>query len=223
MTDQKPKASTSDKVKIAFITVAGTVIGAVITTLGTIAVSSNGIKNNQKDIAAAKSQISTLQEQANNLANPGIPVGTIIASTLTPQEFAKAAGDPDNLAIQGSRWTLADGKDVSGTDFVSVTGKQTVPNLCGMFLRGKSNGKAAGVEEIQLGEYRPDQVGPHAHNVGTVGGTETDHGMVYDGGRGSTTNSIYTNAPYVKNSGPGIGSETIPKNVTVNYFIRIKK
>lgn len=206
--------------KAAIVAAVASVITAGITTLGTIAVSSNGIKSNQKDLDAAKTQISVLQAQAKDLSKPGIPIGTIVASILTPQEFAKAAGDPLNLAVQNSKWTLADGRNVSGTDFVVVAGKEMVPNLCGMFLRGKSNGKAVGVEEIQLDDYRPDQVGPHAHAVVTAGGPDPAHGMVYDGGRPSTKNK-YGDAAFIENEGPGIGAETIPKNKTVNYFIRI--
>jgi hypothetical protein len=34
-----------------------------------------------------------------------------------------------------------------------------------MFLRGKSNGKRSGVEEIELGKEQSDSVDQHQHNV----------------------------------------------------------
>ena len=56
------------------------------------------------------------------------PVGTIISSMLSYKEFQKAAGD---------LWKPADGRSVSaGSRYTKLTGKKTLPDLRGMFLRG---------------------------------------------------------------------------------------
>src|SRR6202041_1042362 len=127
------------------------------------------------------------------------PLGTVIASLLTPVEFAKEVGDSETFDVKTSKWTLADGKSVSGTYWAKLRGNATVPNLCGVFLRGKNNGKFLvgreknqsnkqrdDIEDIELGAYKDDIVGPHRHIVrafdskGTVPGSS----IWWDGGKG---------------------------------------
>lgn len=212
---------TSDTVRVALITVVGSVAVALITTLGTITLSSHQIKDNQQNVSDVEGKLSALKAEADNLAKPGIPVGTIVASILTPEEFAKAVGDPSNLGLAQSNWTLANGKDVAGTDYVEVAGKSSVPDLQGVFLRGQNNGRFPNVEQIALGEYRQDVVGFHTHNQAVFNpnspNQKNDAGIVYD----TTHRTTVTPDLLVKPDGTGLGPETVPKNVTVNYFIRI--
>ena len=79
-----------------------------------------------------------------------------------------------------------------------------------------SRNSIANVEEIGLGEYRADIVGPHIHDqylhVDKDAKTR-EMGMRWDG-------FSNLNSPVIVREW-NHGGENIPKNVTVNYFIRI--
>lgn len=130
-----------------------------------------------------------------------LPVGTVIHSMLSTTQFASEYGD---------NWVLADGRNVSGTKYHSVTGSTTVPDMRGRFLRGKGVNNPDG--DLSLGAYTADKVGPHVHNVtiavkGAFGGSSF----------GNNTNA--STQVYVTD--PNTGNETAPKSITVNIFIRI--
>lgn len=101
----------SEKVWIAIINVIGSVLTAVITTYGVIAVNGRGIAENQR--------LNVLSEKATDLQKRILPIGTVTASPLTPAEFASQVSDPDTFDIQHSKWVLADGRAVSGTGWAS--------------------------------------------------------------------------------------------------------
>jgi len=196
----------SNTVKTTLITVVGSIVVAMVTTLGTIYINTTGIRANT-------AALDTLNAKTDAVKKLGVPVGTIVASSLTPREFAKASGDPDNLEVTKSRWTLADGKSVAGTTYATIRGEIPIPNLCGVFLRGKAN-KRAGIDEIALDEYRPDTVGYHQHSAQVANpGVIAGGGIVY----GGSTRTEGTTALIAAWPGP----ETVPKNVTVNYYIKI--
>lgn len=122
--------------------------------------------------------------------------------------------------INGDTWILADGRDVTGSDYHALTGKAFVPDYRGMFLRGKNNGREFDDNignpdgDLALGAYQGDGVIQHDHGKGlsitTASNgyyTESNSGPVF--GYGSTN-------PYG-------GNETRPRNMTVNYFIKINK
>lgn len=115
---RKKKTPMSPGVKTTLITVIGSVAVALITTLGTIATNRNGIAENQQ-------KIQDLTQKADALGKPAVPVGTVVASLLTEVEFAKEVKDPDNFDLAKSKWTLADGKTVSGTKWASLRAKLT--------------------------------------------------------------------------------------------------
>jgi len=57
-----------------------------------------------------------------------VPVGTVVASYLSPQQMKESYGD---------EWILADGLEVSTTTgFYNLTGKTKLPDLRGVFIRG---------------------------------------------------------------------------------------
>ncbi len=141
----------------------------------------------------------------------GGAVGDIVASLLTEEQFQ---------AIRGPNWILADGRDVQGSAFAQLFGNNFVPDLRGVFLRGKQNGRNDGrgnETEAALGEYQADAFARHQHGVAPAAG----------GIAGFTTN--VKSAPsdpagqYVLNGNTGETGEdeTRPENVTVNFFIRI--
>lgn len=211
--ETRAKAKASVSVKTTLISVIGSVLVAALTTYGTIASNSKGIQKNADKLEA-------LNAKATSLEKPGLPVGTVIASLLTPAEFANAVGDPDTFDLSRSKWTLADGKTASGTAWAKLRGDEPVPNLCGVFLRGKNNGKRENVREMDLGKYDPDIVGPHQHTIMVNNDTanavrDQGPGIVYQTGH-------HTDGPD-RLVAAWSGAETQPKNVTVNFYIKINE
>ena len=201
--------NSSATIKTTLISVIGPVLVALVTTVGAIIVGSPSIRLNS--------------EKIDNLKKPSLPVGTVVASILDPVEFAKAAGDPDNFDLVKSKWKLADGSSVPGTDYAKLRGIKPLPNLCGVFLRGKKNNSAQiemkDVEEIDLGFYRGDKVGPHTHSIMV---NNTGANVIYNLDPGiDYTIGHHTFGPDRLVAGWNDGPETLPKNVTVNYYIRI--
>jgi hypothetical protein len=200
--------------------VIGSVVVALVTTLGTIYVNSTGIKANTNKLDALKTKIEALDAKADALKKTNLPIGTVVASLLAQAEFAKESGDPDNFDVTKSKWTLADGKAVSGTGWAALRDNAPVPDLRGVFLRGKKNSskreEMKNVGDFALGEYQADKVGPHQHAimVSNSNGTPGAVGILY-----STAPDTYGPDRLVAawNDGP----ETLPKNVTVNYYIKI--
>ena len=118
----------------------GAVLVAAITTMGTIYVSRSGI-------AETKQKVDTLKEQADTLVLSTLPVGSVVPSLLTPGQFAKEAGDPPTFDLKQSKWTLADDKGrVPGTHYAELTGNSPIPDLRGLFLRGKNDGRMGQTE-----------------------------------------------------------------------------
>jgi len=147
------------------------------------------------------------------------PVGTIIHSILTESQFTGETG---------AGWVLADGRNVSGSRYNTITGNVTVPDLRGQFLRGKNNGRSDGNQnpdgDLTLGSYQVNEVKGHNH----IGGMTTDvnFAMSY-GGTSAAPNTTWRygvqNASgslnaFTSNTG---GNETRPNNITINYFIKI--
>lgn len=89
------------------------------------------------------------------------PVGMIVQSMLTEAQFQ---------AANGTNWVLADGRDVTGSVYASTTGGTNIPDLRGVVLRGKNNGRSDGfqnpVGDSTLGTYQGDQFLSHDHGGG---------------------------------------------------------
>jgi hypothetical protein len=134
-------------------------------------------------------------------------VGQVRTALLTESQFQ---------AENGVGWILADGRDVSGSRFAGLFGSSAVPDLRGLFLRGKNNDREDSKEnpdgELNLGAYQADMFASHNHRQTTVAffgtGNSRASGQSTDGNVGSFT----------LNAG---GNETRSKNATVNYFIKV--
>lgn len=201
-------------IKIAVVGVAGSVLVALVTTLGTI-------YSSRPDIRQAKQQVDSLQLQANTLRLSTLPVGTIISSVLDQTEFAKQAGDPATFDLITSKWTLADGKLVSGSHYAEVRANAPVPDLRGVFLRGKNNGRPDGrgnPQELGLGEYQDDQFQDHVHQYNRGGNVQNGTELY---AFPANANGGIERAPTNFIIQGKHGDETRPRNVTVNYYVRI--
>lgn len=160
-------------------------------------------------------------------------IGSIQASLLTEAQFQ---------AQFGTGWVLARGQSVSGSKYASLTGATSVPDMRGMFLRGKNNGRNDGYqdpegERNQLNQPLPqtDAFQSHNHKVymtasGGISAITRDVPNPGDSDvwstaftRNDTATDVYA-AEELANGGngtPRVGSETRVKNIVVNYFIRI--
>lgn len=145
------------------------------------------------------------------------PIGTIKTSLLSETQFQSEVGP---------EWILADGRDVTGSDYALLTGNTTVADLRGMFLRGKNNGRSDGKEnpdgDLALGAFQSDAFQGHVHPMRgvTTGGPS---GICFeDIGESAPINSSGPVSDGV-NGTPRIAKETRPVNNTVNYFIKINR
>lgn len=218
-TGETPGPSTSS-IKSVLITVFGTVLVALITTFGAIYTSGSKIKETSDLASQTSVQVNKLSEDAAGKLGL-IPVGSIVPSLLEPAAFAKEAGDQPTFDLTKSRWTLADGKPVPGTRYAELTGNAPVPDLRGIFLRGKNNGRADGrqnPQELNLGQYQDDQFQDHIHEYNRGGNTPNGQELY---ALPANTNGNIQRAPTNYIITGKHGDETRPRNVTVNYYIRI--
>ena len=112
--------------------------------------------------------------------------------------------------------------------YQTVTGNSTIPDLRGIFIRGSNNGgSAAGTRAdgnqnpdgtLSPGTFTAYKTGAHVHDLKNyVDGAQAQFGGYVVVAQSASSPALGTTA----NTGTGIGNETAPSNVTINYFIRI--
>ncbi len=153
-------------------------------------------------------------------------IGAIKNSMLTEVQFQ---------AQNGSGWVLCDGRDVTGSDYDTLTGNTTLPDARGQFLRGKSHARADGQEnpdgDSTLGLQQTDKAQGHTHAMAfAYGGTipAGSWGVIQNS---SAKSSAAANTSIMDvdlfddgvNDAPRTGKETAPKNITINIFIKINE
>jgi hypothetical protein len=152
------------------------------------------------------------------------PVGMIVQSLLPPIQFQNYAG---------KKWIPADGRKIKKTSLYAIlTGKNRVPDLRGMFLRGlntfdedtRNDGKEDPDGSNRTpGNYQDDSYAKHIHKMGVNGADTTT--MV---GNGATQRLAHFNPGAYGAGAPkqtheaGDGKETRPKNVAVYYYVKIQ-
>jgi hypothetical protein len=140
-------------------------------------------------------------------------IGEIVASMLSEAQFKDAYGK------NGEKWELAQGQEAHADSKYRQFVGERLPDLRGVFLRGKNYGRETTTGnpegELNVGEYRKDEVGAHTHGLTQlgIGGGETDD-------RSDNVRARFRN-PVPKTTDSFGGQETRPRNVTVNYFIRV--
>lgn len=163
--------------------------------------------------AVSESLLQLLSGNINYLLD-AVPVGTVLPSMLTEAQFQDIATDD---------WILADGRSVGGSEYETITGDGSVPDLRGIFLRGKNNGRTTSegnsAGDVSLGTFSSDAFAAHTHLTNSTLITDTSPANTGDIEKDEGSEFSRTNNP---NTGSqGSGTETKPRNVTVNYFIRI--
>jgi len=149
-------------------------------------------------------------------------LGDIRSSILTETQFQ---------IENGSEWIIADGRDITGSDLAILLTETFAPDLRGVFLRGKDNGRGINPDgDLPLGQFTSDKYELHNHlyNDSTVDISATVGGAQQNARCNRTSNSgepfIYTTDVDTTRTSIGAGStETAPKSVTVNYFIKINR
>lgn len=191
-------------------------------------------------VVALLSSVLTLYTQASTVVEGAVnakfkrefaPVGTVVASILPREAFAKATGETEGDWLDKRTWVLADGSMVTGTAYARLTGNKPVPNLQGMFLRGidERNSRLPGQQE-------PWATGlPRNGFVGVAqssGAHEHPNGMQF-GNDAFNVGGHDVARPYYKPTGVagahehpvtitgGGDSETRPTNVAVYYYIKV--
>lgn len=154
-------------------------------------------------------------------------LGEIVASMLPESLFVKS---------YGAGWVLADGRAVAGTSYERFIGKN-VPDMRGLFLRGKNNGRAEGGNpdgDLELGALQIGSLQKHVHPVEDPGHSHKDPTSSYVAGKLHLPVDASSAARYIDHSartsteltnvtvGEYGGTETRPANITVNYFVKVE-
>lgn len=180
--------------------------------------------------------------------NKDLPVGTIIPSYLTWTEFQNAtknnSQNPNGniWSAKHSKWAPADGREIYGSVFYSLTNKSNIPDLRGMFLRGLNQfdkeystikiEDRKDSDERDRGDFQSDAIKSHNHDIQqqNFGGTITTPVAVSqntsgaDGdldGSSKVTGYDKHTVPLVITPNKDGSKETRPKNISIYYYIRI--
>lgn len=185
---------------------------------GTITIQTSGKSISLFYPEEIKSQIPNfykLQDQINQKTQEyGIGgIGSIEASLLTEGEFKKLYNS------NGQEWVLAKGQKISeNSRYFILTKKDTLPDMRGMFLRGKNYDRKpedGNVDkDLELGKIQKEALNL-SFNI--LGPTRNGYKTLNNSGSGDDVRIDFD----FKNEEKMFGNETRPKNVTVNYFIRI--
>jgi microcystin-dependent protein len=161
-------------------------------------------------------------------------VGSIQQSMLTESQWATLLGP-----VEGAKWVLADGRNCTGTKYGQITGKSTLPDLRGAFLRsaGQNNNKSTKWNGGAVGEWFEDSTALPKTAFTTSNPGNHDHGgmaglnVVAQDLRNHDVNpTAGGNAEGVRNfqadgghthTISGGDAQTAPVHVAVNVFIKI--
>lgn len=155
------------------------------------------------------------------LSNTG-KVGDVVMSALDESTFQ---------AQRDTTWVLCDGRNVAGSEYQALTSLANIPDFRGNYFRGKNNGAGRDPHgELPIGDVYNDQFASHGHGLTDPGHA---HGVPnVDFGGGPTQSllnglgNVHANYPTAA-SATGIslansgGSETNPKTVIINAFVKI--
>lgn len=192
-----------------------------------ITASSQLIQQEETDYRSAVSEalMQKIGGSINYLIQKAQPIGTIVASMLTEAQFQAKAG---------TEWVLCDGGSSAGSDYETLTSNSTVPDFRGEFLRGLDNGRG-----VDSGRTMGSTQSASTHNHQWSNATGSTTVQTFDSS-GNATN--YTGQNFSVSTG-GLkldddltaGSDTMgsaytsndsgqyPRNVAVNYFIKINE
>lgn len=196
---------------------------SVLTALITLAASRGGLTDASAATKEATAVTKSAVDEAEALRSVmAVPVGTVVASLLSPMEFSQSVGDPPQFDPKRSLWTLADGKEAPGTRYSDITRRQVVPDLRGLFLRGLNAGRQD-YERLgdpdnnrTPGDSQPDDFKSHGHDLPYTVQIYQGPGGQFSSSSGGPDNNV--SRPATTSVG---GSETRPRNAAVYYYLRV--
>lgn len=154
-----------------------------------------------------------------------LAVGSLDWSFLSPAQYQ---------SLKGVGWVLADGSSASGSAFETLTGLSTVPDLRGRYTRGKNNGRSDGRQnpdgDLAIAAFQDQMHTSHNHTTTTtnsmMGWVDQGGGsFIIDADGGSDVFGVIGGAfgedTITVTVLPNSGSETVPKSVIMNVYIRI--
>lgn len=97
--------------------------------------------------------LNTLLEKPKDV----LPIGAIFFGSLTA---ANVTAETD-----GGEWVAADGTSVSGSDWAVLTGRTTLPDIRGRFIRAKDNAAGNATVDSALDSYTADSLKTHLHDM----------------------------------------------------------
>lgn len=205
----------SEGVRIEKIRAWQAIVIALLTLVGTLA----GIFGKEAFFPSVS------QEQVDSaiIAATDLPLGTIIVSMLPYEEFSNLNGFDSKFDQESSIWAPCDGRVIERSKLGSIS---RTPDMRGLFLRGANSMYN---ENIGAGPLSSDHLNPDETELG---GYQSDaiirHNHKYVAGTKEYTTKLTDNDRYLINPGEKETSnnengqkETRPKNITVNYFIKI--
>lgn len=163
------------------------------------------------------------------LSKASAPIGAVIHSTLSEVQFAA-----ENLGT----WALMDGRSCAGSAYATLTGSSTVPDATtgGTFLRQAKSGRAIGSFEDEDFKSHTHVQNAHTHiqdahshvtprgwetNSGGTSASYTSSSSTANAWSNSTNTAVATNQNATATNQNTGGTETRPKNLAVNMFIKI--
>jgi hypothetical protein len=173
------------------------------------------------ELANLKTDNENLQTDLATVQTAPVPVGTVVSSLIPVAQFQALYGTFSAKAP----WVLADGRDVTGSEYAKVMGRNTVPDLRGAFFRGAGNNATqTGWAGGNINTYAEDSTKRPTTAFTTVVNDPLEHNGNTRGiaGAGWGTNESYLFAgKSVRNVSGGGDAETRPKNYVVNYYVKI--
>jgi len=209
---------------VAIISAVSAVVIALITTFGTILFAAPGVeivKDDLKGISDLKKEMNLQEikkelERISDFKLAYLPVGTIVASLLSPSLFADEVGDTYPYNPKESKWILADAQtEIATSQYGKLLDKQFTPDLRGMFLRGMNvKGGADPNNNRKVGIPQDDDFKKHSHIIGETWYNEGTRGERYEQDTGPVKKGNFRTLEEG-------GDETRPKNVAVYFYIKI--
>ena len=156
----------------------------------------------------------TIDEQAIKISKQ-VPIGTVRSTILTVAQYQ---GQVDGV------WMLMNGQSCIGTEYANITGNSTVPDAAteGAFLRQAKVGRVNGSFENDAFQGHHHQIqddldGGSAQTFSHASGYQSFNGATHTMASARATTPL---TDFV-NGTPRTANETRPKNIGVNYLIKV--
>jgi hypothetical protein len=126
--------------------------------------------------AVSEASITAIAALTNYLRHIVLPLGSIVHSMLDETTFNTQCLNPGTNS-HANTWVIADGRNVAGSGYATLTGSSTIPDLRGIFLRSKNGARSTGTGnpdgDLAVGTYTADRFLSHTHTITDPGHTHT--------------------------------------------------